>query len=61
MEIDTDQLLTMTQAAHLVGRSYHNWQYYVKQGRTPSPIIVAGRPHFKVEDIKGWKPSKKYE
>lgn len=53
------QLISLPEAAKIVGISADLFRYYVKTGRAPKPALeVSPYKFYNSVDIEGWKPER---
>ena len=56
MNIDKEDLLSPSQAAKEAKMSPQLFQYYVRNDRSPEPIIIGGKAFFDKNEIENWIP-----
>jgi hypothetical protein len=56
MMIEIDDLLTPSEAAKKAKMSPQLFRYYVRNDRSPEPIIIRGSTYFDKNEIADWIP-----
>ncbi len=54
LHMDIDQLVSLPDAARMVGINPPLFRYYIKKGKTPQTVPFAGRQYFVRTEIEGW-------
>jgi predicted DNA-binding transcriptional regulator AlpA len=52
--VDPSELIDRNEAAKLAGLSLAGFKLARSEGRTPEPIVIAGRPYWRRPEIEAW-------